>query len=168
MPQGQFLHSKNPTLGPGDRGEETSSTTTTWVLIDCPPNMGIITLNGLRIADGLCHPHDPGHPLYVRHRPDRRAGAAVGRRAQRRTSSLYGIIINEGYRSRGGGVRCYTSTRFGGLRNNAKNGSSGNHPPVFKTKIPEGNAIASSAEFGAAWHAPPPEVRLPGRLRSVR
>ena len=29
------------------------------VLIDCPPNMGIITLNGLRIADGYMIPTIP-------------------------------------------------------------------------------------------------------------
>jgi chromosome partitioning protein len=30
-----------------------------WVLIDCPPNLGIITLNGLRISDGFVIPTIP-------------------------------------------------------------------------------------------------------------
>lgn len=30
-----------------------------WVLIDCPPNLGIITLNGLRISDGFVIPTVP-------------------------------------------------------------------------------------------------------------
>jgi chromosome partitioning protein len=32
-----------------------------WVLIDCPPNLGIITLNGLRISDGFVIPTIPDH-----------------------------------------------------------------------------------------------------------
>ncbi|MBR0225853.1 MAG: AAA family ATPase [Thermoguttaceae bacterium] len=32
-----------------------------YILIDCPPNMGLITLNGLRIADGFIIPTIPDH-----------------------------------------------------------------------------------------------------------
>ena len=32
-----------------------------WVLIDCPPSMSIITLNGLRISDGFVIPTIPDH-----------------------------------------------------------------------------------------------------------
>ena len=30
-----------------------------YILIDCPPNMGLITLNGLRIANGYIIPTIP-------------------------------------------------------------------------------------------------------------
>lgn len=70
MPAGQF-HTKNPT----DilrRAIQKIIDTYDYVLIDCPPNLGIITLNGLRIAAGYIIPTIPdvlstyGIPQIVR------------------------------------------------------------------------------------------------------
>ncbi len=49
-PQGQF-YSNNPTEII-KRAVKNIKNDYDYVLIDCPPNMGLITLNGLRIADG--------------------------------------------------------------------------------------------------------------------
>ncbi|GAA14127.1 Soj/ParA-related protein [Gordonia alkanivorans NBRC 16433] len=37
-----------------------------YVLIDCPPNIGPITLNGLAAADALHHSQHPGCVVHVR------------------------------------------------------------------------------------------------------
>lgn len=56
-PQGQF-YSNNPTEII-KRAIRNLKNDYDYILIDCPPNMGLITLNGLRIADGYIIPTIP-------------------------------------------------------------------------------------------------------------
>ena len=136
MPQGQF-YTKSPTqvletavkkiLGDYD-----------VVLIDCPPNMGIITLNGLRIADGYVIPTIPdilstyGIPQIV---------TRVKSFADELNEHIepYGIIVTK-YRS---ASMLHVNT-IQALRDGA---DAGKNPPLLETFVPEGNAIAASAEF---------------------
>lgn len=105
-----------------------------YVLIDCPPNLGIITLNGLRISSGYIIPTIPdvlstyGIPQIV----SRVAGFA------KNISEIIdplGIVVSK-YRTQS------TVHRNGLTRLQAKN-----DPRVFETIISENNQIAASAEF---------------------
>lgn len=106
-----------------------------WIVIDCPPNLGLITLNGLRIAQGYVIPTIPdvlstyGIPQIV---------SRVDDFAEELNQPIepYGIIISK-YRQQSTLHRNTVEQ----LRNDP------NMPPVFETMIPETNAIAASAEF---------------------
>ena len=108
------------------------------VLIDCPPNMGIITLNGLRIADGYVIPTVPdvlstyGIPQIV----TRVQGFAD---ELNEPIEAYGIIITK---FRAASMLHVNTVEL--LRDQAEEGK---NPPVFDTLVPEGNAIAAAAEF---------------------
>ncbi len=108
------------------------------VLIDCPPNMGIITLNGLRIADGYIIPTIPdvlstyGIPQIV----NRVADFADDLNED---IEAYGIVITK-YRS-----ASFIHNRTIDLLNNKA--ARDENPELFETVVPEGNAIAASAEF---------------------
>ncbi|TAM79775.1 MAG: ParA family protein [Acidobacteria bacterium] len=105
-----------------------------FVLIDCPPNLGIITLNGLRMAHGYIIPTIPdilstyGIPQIVKRVKD--FAKEIGESLE-----PYGIIISK-YRSQ---LRLHTNT----LRRLRNNGDA----PVFDTVIPESGHIAEAAEF---------------------
>jgi chromosome partitioning protein len=104
-----------------------------YVIVDCPPNLGIITLNGLRLADGYIIPTIPdvlstyGIPQIVR-----RVSEFAGEVNQK--IELYGIVVSK-YREQ--------STMHRQTLEGLRRGTD----PVFKTVIPEANAIAASAEF---------------------
>ncbi|WP_067704584.1 ParA family protein [Nocardia jejuensis] len=106
-----------------------------FVLIDCPPNLGMITQNGLRIADGYLIPTIPdfmstyGIPpvqSHVRHlasqwsTPITELGVVITK--YRRSSAVHQRILDE-------------------LRENRS------LPRLFPTRIPESNQIAAAAEF---------------------
>lgn len=136
MPQGQFF-TKSPT-----QVLETAVKNVLddydVVLIDCPPNMGIITLNGLRIADGYIIPTIPdvlstyGIPQIV---------TRVKSFADELNEHIepYGIIVTK-YRS----ASTLHINTVHALRDGADDGK---NPPLFENFVPEGNAIAASAEF---------------------
>jgi chromosome partitioning protein len=135
MPQGQFF-TKSPT-----QVLETAVKNIVddydVVLIDCPPNMGIITLNGLRIADGYVIPTIPdvlstyGIPQIVR-------------RVQSFADELnqeiepYGIIITK--------YRAASLLHVNTIQRLQDDAEDGKNPPLFETYVPEGNAIAAAAE----------------------
>lgn len=104
-----------------------------YVLIDCPPNLGIITLNGLRISTGYVIPTIPdflstyGIPQIISRVED--FSQNIGEEIE-----VMGVIITK-YR----GQSSLHKNTVSSLRRDYKN--------VFKTVIPEATAIAASAEF---------------------
>jgi chromosome partitioning protein len=106
-----------------------------WVLIDCPPNLGLITLNGLRISQGYVIPTIPdilstyGIPQIVSRVAD------FAREINEPIEPL-GIIVSK-YRDQANLHRTVVEN----LRNDP------DLPEVFETVIPEAVAIAASAEF---------------------
>ena len=106
-----------------------------FVLIDCPPNLGIVTLNGLRISDGYIIPTIPdvlstyGIPQIQQRVRD--FAESLGEEI-----TELGIIVTK-YRV-ASSVHRNTVQR---MENDE------NLPEVFSSYIPEGNQIAQSAEF---------------------
>jgi chromosome partitioning protein len=105
-----------------------------FVLIDCPPNLGIITLNGLRISSGYLIPTIPdvlstyGIPQIV---------TRVADFAKNISESIEPIgIIATKFRAQS----LVHQNVLARLR-------AENSPPVFQAVIPENNQIAGSAEF---------------------
>ncbi|MGW1059021.1 AAA family ATPase [Micromonospora rubida] len=113
-----------------------------YVLIDCPPNLGIVTLNGLRIADGYIIPSIPdnlstyGIPQIQSH---------VSDFAENLGQDIVelGIVITK-YRA---ASTVHDNTVYR-LCNDE------NLPQVFETMIPEANKIAEAGE-----HVPTGTVR---------
>jgi chromosome partitioning protein len=107
------------------------------VLIDCPPNLGIITLNGIAISRYFLIPVVPdilstlGVPLVL----DRMADFAL--RAQHEIFGL-GIVVSR-FRPTS---RLHKAT-VTSLRRDAIPGI---HPPIFNTIIPEAIEVAEAAD----------------------
>lgn len=131
MPSGRF-YSNNPT----DllrRATKSLISEYEYVLVDCPPNLGIVTLNGLRMSDGFIIPTIPdvlstyGIPQILKR---------VSEFAEDLSHEIVpvGIVITK-YRE--------ASTLH---RNTSADLRRRGNPPVFATSIPEANAIAESAE----------------------
>ncbi|MCS7027017.1 MAG: AAA family ATPase [Bryobacteraceae bacterium] len=105
-----------------------------YVFIDCPPNLGIITLNGLRISDGYLIPTIPdilstyGIPQIIKRVRD--FAREIGERIE-----PYGIVISM-YRAQ---LKLHQNT----LRWLRANGD----VRVFETVIPHCGRIAEAAEF---------------------
>ena len=105
-----------------------------YVLIDCPPNLGIITLNGLRISDGYIIPTIPdilstyGIPQIVSRVAD--FGNAIAEHIE-----PFGIVVTK-YQA---GMSLHART----LRELRK----GKDADVFDTVIPQRQGIAEAAEF---------------------
>lgn len=105
-----------------------------YVLIDCPPNLGIITLNGLRLSQGYIIPTIPdvlstyGIPQIVTRVSDFAKSIAE-------QIEPLGILISK-YRAQ--------STVH---RNVLARLQAADDPHVLETIIPENNQIAASAEF---------------------
>lgn len=106
-----------------------------YVIIDCPPNLGLITLNGLRISDGYIIPTIPdvlstyGIPQITTRINS--FAETIGEPIQ-----TYGIIISK-YDSRS---PLHNRTKKN-LRTDVK------YPEVFDTEIPQATAMAEAAEF---------------------
>ena len=133
MPSGEF-YSNNPT----DllrRAVRPVLDEYDFVLIDCPPNLGIVTLNGLRISDGYIIPTIPdvlstyGIP-QIQQRV-RQFGDNLGEEIIE-----IGIVVTK-YRA-ASTVHRNTIERLS---------ADPDLPRVFDTVIPETNQIAASAEF---------------------
>lgn len=107
------------------------------VLIDCPPNLGIVTLNGIAISRYFLIPVVPdilstlGVPLVL----DRMADFAL--RAQHEIYGL-GIVVSR-YRA---SSRLHKHT-VEGMRRDAIPGI---HPPIFHTVITEDLGVAEAAD----------------------
>lgn len=133
IPMGRY-YSTNPT-GLLQRATKSIIDEYDYVIIDCPPNLGIITLNGLRMANGFLIPTIPdvlstyGIPQILQ----RVQGFAedIGERIE-----PYGIVISK-YRS----ITLHNRT-IERLRDDK------DMPRVFRTVIPESASIAGGAEYG--------------------
>jgi chromosome partitioning protein len=112
-----------------------------YVLIDCPPNLGIITLNGIRMSQGYVIPTKPdilstyGIPQIM----NRVAGFAKD--LEHRVVPL-GTVINM-YRL---GTKIHENT----IRALNREVESGKVPPLFRAFIPYGSAVEEAAEFAPA------------------
>lgn len=106
-----------------------------YVIIDCPPNLGIITLNGLRIASAYIIPTIPdvlstyGIPQIL---------SRVKQFADNIGEEItpLGIVISK--------YRDQSTVHWNTVR---RLKADERMPPVFETFIPENNKIAESAEF---------------------
>lgn len=104
------------------------------VLIDCPPNLGIITLNGLRISEGYLIPSVPdvlstyGIPQIVKR---------VTQFANETAESIkpIGIVVTK--------FQVSSTIHVNGVRRLR----SENDPQVFNTQVRQANQIAAAAEF---------------------
>lgn len=111
-----------------------------YVLIDCPPNLGIITLNGIRMSQAYVIPTKPdilstyGIPQIM----NRVAGFAAS--LDRRVTPL-GTIVNM-YRL---GVKIHENT----IRQLHRDVDAGKVPKLFRAFIPYKSAIEEAAEFVA-------------------
>ena len=108
-----------------------------YVLVDCPPNLGIVTLNGLRISDGYIIPTIPD-VLSTYGIPQIQSRVTAFADNLGETIHELGIIVTK-YRA-ASTVHNTTITR---LQDDDE------LPVVFDTWVPEGNAIAASAEFSS-------------------
>jgi chromosome partitioning protein len=105
-----------------------------YVLVDCPPNLGIITLNGLRIAHGYIIPTIPdvlstyGIPQIIKRVGD--FSNEIGE-----TIAPFGIVISK--------FRAQSTLHVNTVRQLRSRGEA----PVFNSVVNEGNSIANSAEF---------------------
>ena len=107
------------------------------VLIDCPPNLGIITLNGLRISEGYIIPCVPdvlstyGIPQIVKRVKSFSTETAESVRP-------IGIVLTK--------FQVSSNIHVNGARRLRKE----NDPPVFRTEIRQANQIAAAAEMVTA------------------
>ena len=105
------------------------------VIVDCPPNLGVITLNGLRISDGFVIPTIPdvlstyGIPQILTRVKEFSTEIAE-------PIEPLGIVVTK-YQANST-VHCNTLNRL------RANGS----PQVFDTVIPQANKFAEAAEYG--------------------
>jgi chromosome partitioning protein len=105
-----------------------------YVLIDCPPNLGLITLNGLRIADGYIIPTIPDIlSTYGIPQIETRIAQFAGNVGS--PIVPLGIALTK--------VRQQSTVHF----NTERQLRSTSAIPVFKTTVPESNNLAGAAEF---------------------
>lgn len=112
-----------------------------YVLIDCPPNLGIITLNGILISNGYVIPTIPdilstyGIPQILN-----RIGEFS--RQKRIRVDAKGIIVSK-YRAQSG----LHNSKLQQLRQDA---ATGKLPPILMPIVPEATHIAESPDYTAA------------------
>lgn len=135
VPAGKF-HATNPTdVLRKALAQTLDARTYDYILIDCPPSMGIITLNGLRIADGYLIPTIPDYlSTYGIPQIQQRIRAFASDAGT--SIAEVGIVVNK---FRQASVVHQTNDRL--LR------SAPELPQVFSTVIPEANQVAAAAEY---------------------
>ena len=106
-----------------------------FVLIDCPPNMGIITLNGLRISNGFVIPVIPDR-LSTYGVPQIVSRVAAFSEDISEDITPFGIVISK--------YRAQSTVHANVLRELRAERDA----PLFETIIPEANKIAEAAEEG--------------------
>jgi chromosome partitioning protein len=122
------------------KATSTLATEYDYVLIDCPPNLGIITLNGIRMSHGYVIPTKPdilstyGIPQIM----NRVAGFADT--LDHRVVPL-GTIINM--------YRLGTNIHENTIRALNRNVEEGKVPKLFRAFIPYGSRVEEAAEFAS-------------------
>ena len=131
IPSGRF-YSINP-IELLYRAVKTSLDDYDIVLVDCPPNLGIITLNGLRISDGYIIPTIPDHlSTYGIPQIVQRVGAFSEEIAE--TIKPLGIVVTK--------YQVQSTVH----KNTLRTLQGGKDAPVFKTIVRQGNHMAAAAE----------------------
>ena len=108
------------------------------VIVDCPPNLGIITLNGLRISDGYIIPTIPdilstyGIPQIVT-----RIKEFADEIAE--TIEPLGIVVTK--------YRAQSTIHQNGIWRLREEATAKKGPQVFEAVVPEANAVAAAAEL---------------------
>lgn len=132
MPTGKF-YAENPT----DilrRAIKPIAESYDYILVDCPPNLGIITLNGLRISQSYIIPTIPdvlstyGIPQIIKRVND--FSTAIAEEIE-----PLGIIVSK--------YRAQSTTHSNTVRRLKANKDA----PVFKSRITESDKFAAAAEF---------------------
>lgn len=106
-----------------------------FVLIDCPPNLGIVTWNGLSLSDGYIIPTIPDI-LSTYGIPQIQTRVKAFAADADTTIAELGIVVSK-YRE----ASTVHRTTVERLEDDP------DLPPVFETRIPEGNAYAAGVEF---------------------
>lgn len=132
MPTGRYF-SNNPT-NLLSRATRSIIDEYDWVLIDCPPNLGTITLNGLRLSEGYIIPTIPdvmstyGIPQILK-----RVGGFADELGQ--NIEPYGIVVSK--------YRAASTTHNNHVEALRRRGAP--YPPVFKSLIPETDELSAAA-----------------------
>jgi chromosome partitioning protein len=107
------------------------------VLVDCPPNLGIITLNGLRVSEGYIIPTVPDFlSTYGIPQITKRVGSFSREIAE--DIKPLGVVITK--------YQANSTTHV----NVSQQLRAQNDPPVFDTVIRQADQIAAAAEFQSA------------------
>ncbi len=110
------------------------------VLIDCPPSLGVVTLNGLAISDAYVIPVVPDILSVLGIPPILDRVEHFGRCTRRNIRAL-GIVISK--------MRSHTTLHNEMLRRLREDFVDRHFPPVFQTIIPESTRIAEAANVMA-------------------
>lgn len=103
------------------------------VIVDCPPNLGIITLNGLRIAEGYIIPTIPD-PLSTYGIPQITARVQEFSEEIAETIEPLGVIVTK--------YQAISTVHQNGI----KQLKAEKYAPLFKTVIRQANQLAAAAE----------------------
>ena len=105
------------------------------VIVDCPPNLGIITLNGLRISDWFVIPTIPD--VLSTYGIDQILSRVkqFSKEIAEKIDPL-GIIVTK--------YQANSTVHYNTVKRLRDNGN----PPVFNTIIPQANQFAAAAEYG--------------------
>ncbi|MGZ3681828.1 MAG: ParA family protein, partial [Ktedonobacterales bacterium] len=110
------------------------------VLIDCPPSLGVVTLNGLAISDSYIIPVVPDILSVLGIPPILDRVEHFGQRTRRNIRAL-GIVISK--------MRAQTILHNEMERRLREDFVDRRFPPVFRTVIPESTRIAEAANVMA-------------------
>jgi chromosome partitioning protein len=105
-----------------------------YVLVDCPPSLGLLTLNGLRMSDGFVVPTIPDVLSTYGIAPILNRVRMFGEVNEQRIEPL-GIVVSK--------YRQQSALHVAQLHQLAAQ----NLAPLFDTVIPESNDIAAAAEY---------------------
>lgn len=107
-----------------------------FVLIDCPPNLGLLTLNGLRVSDGYIIPAVPD-VLSTHGIPKIVSRVKFFAENISQPIELYGIVVS----------RYQPNSPLHNRTLKQLQSDREKYPHVFQTVIPQSNAIAGYAEL---------------------